>query len=164
VERSRKISISNLTVKRSFTARNTGELLIDVYAFYINGLACEGYGFKVLNCAPFTLQPNGTKKIEIAFTPDFTLSRIERNLFIQTSLGSKIDTDIDLTNGMVRLGLLTTVPYHALEACAMTIARPNWENALQWTATGLTLVLFVCILGNVTNISFALIASCRASD
>ncbi|XP_011499398.1 PREDICTED: transmembrane protein 131 [Ceratosolen solmsi marchali] len=146
IERSRKASISNLTVKRSFMARNTGELSIDVYAFYINGLACEGYGFKVLNCEPFTLQPNGTKKIEIAFTPDFTLSRIERNLFIQTSLGSKIDSNIDLANGMVRLSLLTTVPHHALEACAMMIARPNWENALQWTATGLTLVLFVCVL------------------
>lgn len=128
-------------------ARNTGELSIDVHAFFINGLACEGYGFKVLNCAPFALQPNDTKKIEIAFTPDFTQSRVERNLFIQTSLGPELGTEFENENGMVKLSLLTTMPPHMLEACAAMITRPTWENALQWTATGLTLVLLVCVLG-----------------
>lgn len=148
VERNRQNPLPNLTVKRSFTARNTGELPIEAYSFYINGLPCEGYGFKVLNCAPFTLQPNATKKIEIAFTPDFTLSRIERNLFIKTSLGPETTgADLDHENGLVKLNLVTTVPPHTLEACGTLIARPSWEGALQWTATGFTIVLLVCVLG-----------------
>lgn len=147
VDRSRKALLPNLTVKRSFTARNTGELPIEVLAFFINGLYCEGYGFKVLNCLPFTLQPNASRKIDIAFTPDFTLSRIERNLFIQTSLGPEIGTEPGLQSGMVQLNLLTTLPPQSLEACAAMIVRPTWEAALQWVATGLTVLLLFCVLG-----------------
>ena len=81
-------------------ARNTGELPIDIFGFYISGVSCEGYGFKVLNCEPFKLNPNATKKIDIAFTPDFTLSRIERELLILTSLSRGDDSDVD-ENGMI---------------------------------------------------------------
>lgn len=123
-------------------ARNTGELPIEVYDFYINGLQCEGYGFKVLNCAPFKLNPNATKKIEIAFTPDFTLSRIERKLLISTSLGS----DGDIENGMIILNLLATLPPHSLEACTIALMRPSWEYAVQWVAVSLSSILLICVL------------------
>lgn len=129
-------------MKRSFIARNTGELPIEIYDFYINGLRCEGYGFKVLNCMPFELDPNATKKVEIAFTPDFTLSRIERKLLIATSLGS----DSDIENGMVILNLLATLPPHSLEACTATLARPSWEYAVQWAAISLSSILLICVL------------------
>ncbi|XP_034937146.1 transmembrane protein 131 [Chelonus insularis] len=145
-ERSRKNPIPNLTVKRSFTARNTGELPIDVYGFYINDLHCEGYGFKVLNCGSFKLNPNATKKIEIAFTPDFTLSRIERKLLILTSLGTNsADSDIQ-QNGMVQLSLLTTLPPHTLETCASVLMRPSWERPVQWAAISFSCIFLMCIL------------------
>lgn len=137
----------NLTVKRSFTARNTGELPIDIHGFYISGLYCEGYGFKVLNCSPFKLNPNATKKIEIAFTPDFTLSRIERELLILTSLGTDtVQVEGVNESGMARLSLLTTVPAHTLEACAAVITRPSWERPVQLAAISLSMILLICIL------------------
>ncbi|XP_076231606.1 transmembrane protein 131 isoform X2 [Calliopsis andreniformis] len=141
-ERFKRNPVPNLTVKRSFMARNTGELPIEVYNFYINGLKCEGYGFKVLNCAPFKLNPNATKKIEIAFSPDFTLSRIERKLLISTSLSS----DSDIENGMVILNLLATLPSHSLEACTAALMRPSWEYAVQWVAVSLSSILLICVL------------------
>lgn len=146
-ERLRRSPTPNLTVKRSFTARNTGELPIDIHGFYINGLYCEGYGFKVLNCAPFKLNPNATKKIEIAFTPDFTLSRIERELLILTSLGTDtVHVEGVNESGMARLSLLTTVPAHTLEACASAITRPSWERPVQLAAISLSTILLICIL------------------
>ncbi|XP_043261221.1 transmembrane protein 131 isoform X2 [Colletes gigas] len=141
-ERFKRNPVPNLTVKRSFMARNTGELPIEVYDFYINGLQCEGYGFKVLNCMPFKLSPNATKKIEIAFTPDFTLSRIERKLLISTSLGS----DSDIENGVVTLNLLATLPPQSLEDCTASLARPSWEYAVQWAAMSLSSVLLIYVL------------------
>ncbi|XP_033217734.1 transmembrane protein 131 isoform X2 [Belonocnema kinseyi] len=144
-DRSRRNPIPNLTVKRSFTARNTGEVPIEIFGFYISGVSCEGYGFKVLNCEPFKLGPNDTKKIEIAYTPDFTLSRIERELLIITSLGGGEVPDV-YENGIVRLSLLTTVPSRRLESCAEVLARPTWESALQWSAVSLLFVLLACVL------------------
>ncbi|XP_015599442.1 transmembrane protein 131 isoform X2 [Cephus cinctus] len=143
-ERLRRNPVPNLTVKRSFTARNTGELSIDIHGFYISGLRCEGYGFKVLNCSPFKLNPNATRKIDIAFTPDFTLSRIERELLILTSLGD-VSEDVN-ENGVARLTLLTTVPSHFLESCAGVLVRPSWERAIHWAAITLAAILLTCIL------------------
>lgn len=65
-EKQRKFPAPNLTVKRSFTARNTGALSISVHGFDISGLACEGYGFRVLNCEPFKLPPNATRKVRFS--------------------------------------------------------------------------------------------------
>lgn len=132
-----------LTVKRSFTAKNTGELPIEVYGFYINGLRCEGYGFKVLNCIPFMLSPNATKKIEIAFTPEFTLSRVERKLLILTSVGPDSN---DVERGIVTLNLLATLPVHSLNLCGAVLARPFWERPVQWIAIILSTLLLICVL------------------
>ncbi|XP_014609837.1 PREDICTED: transmembrane protein 131 isoform X1 [Polistes canadensis] len=139
-ERSKRNSIPNLTVKRSFTARNTGELLVHIYDFYISGSRCEGYGFKVLNCAQFVLLPNVTQKIEIAFTPDFTLSRIERKLLILTSLGTENQTST------IKLNLLATLPMHLLEPCSAILIRPSWENILHWAAVFLSSLLLIFVL------------------
>lgn len=37
-----------------------------VQGFDISGKLCQGYGFRVLNCQPFELKPNASKKIDIA--------------------------------------------------------------------------------------------------
>lgn len=54
------------TVRRTFTLRNTGQLAFDLRGFQINEWPCEGYGFKVLECEEFTMEPNASRKIDIA--------------------------------------------------------------------------------------------------
>lgn len=61
-----KTTVPHFTVRRTFTLRNTGELPFYVRGFSINDSPCEGYGFKVLDCDGFEIQPNGSKKIDIA--------------------------------------------------------------------------------------------------
>jgi len=92
-------------VRRSFVARNVGEIplnieVLQIYppqgsiwtiafgSFSSAADPCEGYGFRILNCHPFKLQPNQTHSIDIAFTPDFTLSRVVRSLQLTDSTGS----------------------------------------------------------------------------
>lgn len=141
-DRSKRVTTPVLTVKRSFTARNTGELPIEIYSFYINDWHCEGYGFKVLDCAPFKLNPNATKRIEIAFTPDFTLSRVEQKLLVLTSVGS----DENIENGVVILNLLAILPVHSLDLCAPVLARPSWEREMQWIAFSISSLVFISVL------------------
>ncbi|XP_032680759.1 transmembrane protein 131 isoform X2 [Odontomachus brunneus] len=141
--RSKHITLAPvLTTKRSFMARNTGELPIKIYGFYINGLPCEGYGFKVLDCEAFELTPNATKMIEIAFTPDFTLSRVERKLLVLTSVGPDSS---DVENGVVIFNLLAILPTYSLDSCGSVLVRPWWELVWQWIATVLSMGLIVCV-------------------
>ena len=111
-----------LTVKRQFTARNTGEVPIWVTSFIIDGYNCEGYGFKVLDCDPFELTANASRRINIAFTPDFTLSKITRTLTLKTSLGGGHED-----KGDIKYMLTATVPPHLLSVCAKSVPRPAWE-------------------------------------
>ncbi|XP_053399004.1 transmembrane protein 131-like isoform X2 [Mercenaria mercenaria] len=127
--------VPNFTVKRSFTLRNTGELPFYVHGFSINNVPCEGYGFRVLECEGYEMQPNTSRKIDIAFTPDFTMSRIQRTLTIFTSLG----TEFNYT-------LQATVPTHTLSKCAASLPRPNWEPVLYYSIVCVMSFILFCIL------------------
>ncbi|KAJ3658654.1 hypothetical protein Zmor_010381 [Zophobas morio] len=125
----------NLSVKRSFTARNIGDVTIYINSFFINDLPCEGYGFKILNCAPFVLHPNETKKIDIAFTPDLTLSRVVRLLILDTSLSYPVNYT-----------LFTTIPPYYLSLCSSLIVRPTWEVYLSSIASWFMLAVVVFVV------------------
>ncbi|XP_062302391.1 transmembrane protein 131-like [Osmerus eperlanus] len=109
----------NFTLRRSFKIENTGQLLINIRSIEINGRACEGFGFKVLSCQEFALKPNASKDIVILFTPDFTASRVIRELKLVTAGGSRFV-----------FALNASLPYHMLASCAATLPRPNWELEL----------------------------------
>lgn len=66
----------------------------------VGQLQCEGFGFRVLNCEsadnnsrshirfePFVLKPNASRKISIAFTPDFTIAKSMATLTVITDDG-----------------------------------------------------------------------------
>ncbi|KAK4301005.1 hypothetical protein Pmani_026827 [Petrolisthes manimaculis] len=139
----------NFTVKRSFQARNTGELPVEVWGFSINELPCEGYGFKVLDCEGFQLAPNGSHKVDIAFTPDFTLSKIQQRLIIHTSLGVMEDPEegsplgwISTPEpGRVEYSMVATVPTHLLAECGAAVPRPTWEPLLYYAVLALMLAM-----------------------
>uniref|UniRef100_A0A6Q2WTT3 Transmembrane protein 131 n=1 Tax=Esox lucius TaxID=8010 RepID=A0A6Q2WTT3_ESOLU len=107
------------TLRRTFRVENTGLLPIYIRSAEINGLPCQGYGFKVLNCQEFALQPNASKDLVILFTPDFTSSRVIRELKLVTDAGSEF---VFVLNA--------SLPYHMLASCAETLPGPTWELEL----------------------------------
>uniref|UniRef100_A0A8C7NXY7 Transmembrane protein 131 n=1 Tax=Oncorhynchus mykiss TaxID=8022 RepID=A0A8C7NXY7_ONCMY len=109
----------NVTLRKSFKLENTGQLEINIQSTEINGRPCEGFGFKVLNCQEFSLKPNASKEIVILFTPDFTASRVIRELKFITTGGSYFVFSLN-----------ASLPYHMLAACAAVLPRPNWELEL----------------------------------
>ncbi|KAG8452178.1 hypothetical protein GDO86_004101 [Hymenochirus boettgeri] len=126
----------NFTLKRTFKVENTGQLEVTVKAIEISGYTCEGYGFKILNCQEFALGPNASKDITILFTPDFTSSRVIRELKIVTAGGSEF---IFILNA--------SLPYHMLATCAEALPRPNWELALYIIISGIMSLLFLLVIG-----------------
>lgn len=60
-------------VRRTFTAKNTGQIPVLITNITINGVACENRGYKVLNCAPFRLKPNETYQLEVALVGTVSL-------------------------------------------------------------------------------------------
>ncbi|XP_077519556.1 transmembrane protein 131 isoform X2 [Amblyomma americanum] len=134
--RSGRLMQPNFTVRRGFTARNTGQLPVFVQGFYISGKPCQGYGFRVLDCHSFELKPNATRRIDIAFTPDFMLSLVEHTLELQTSLGP----------GRVAYKMSATVPRQYLGLCQAALPRPRWEPFMQCCALSAALFLLLCAL------------------
>uniref|UniRef100_A0A8C9YB76 Transmembrane protein 131 n=1 Tax=Sander lucioperca TaxID=283035 RepID=A0A8C9YB76_SANLU len=114
-----KVKEPNFTLRRTFRVENTGLLPITIKSAEINGQVCEGYGFKVLNCQEFSLKPNASKDLIILFTPDFTSSRVIRELKLVTCGGSEF---VFVLNA--------SLPYHMLATCAETLPRPSWELEL----------------------------------
>ncbi|XP_061164811.1 transmembrane protein 131-like isoform X1 [Saccostrea echinata] len=127
--------VPNFTVRRSFTLKNTGELPFFIHSYSINGSPCEGYGFRVLDCEGYEMLPNTSRKIDIAFTPDFTMSRIRRILTIHSSLGP-----------VANYTLQATIPPHTLSRCSAALPRPNWEPVLYYSITCVMAFLLFCIL------------------
>ncbi|XP_066435321.1 transmembrane protein 131 isoform X2 [Eleutherodactylus coqui] len=126
----------NFTLKRTFKVENTGQLEVIVKSMEISGYSCEGYGFKILNCQEFALGPNSSKEIIILFTPDFTSSRVIRELKIVTEGGSEF---VFVLNA--------SLPYHMLASCAEALPRPNWELALYVVISGIMSLLFLLVIG-----------------
>eukprot|EP00795_Rhopilema_esculentum_P000911 gene911-10667_t len=125
----------SFTVKRSFTATNAGQLPISVMSININGYECSGYGFRILDCEPFTLLPNKSRKLDITFTPDFTTSRLTRTLRIVTSV-----------NTVLEFTLLATLPHHLLSLCASSLPRPFWEPYFHMVAAFVMSVVFIFVI------------------
>ncbi|XP_053673538.1 uncharacterized protein LOC128723798 [Anopheles nili] len=122
--------------KRTFTARNYGEVPIVISGIRIEEAPCEGYGFKVLDCVPFELAPNASRKIEIVFAPDFTLSRVVRMLHFDTNIN----------NFPVNFTLLGTVPMQRLDICNQSLPRPWFEY---WFRAFLFVVLPTALFGTL---------------
>uniref|UniRef100_A0A8D0GTT3 Transmembrane protein 131 n=1 Tax=Sphenodon punctatus TaxID=8508 RepID=A0A8D0GTT3_SPHPU len=131
-----KLKEPNFTLKRTFKVENTGQLPVNVKAMEISGYTCEGYGFKVVNCQEFALSANASKDIVILFTPDFTASRVIRELKLITAGGSEF---IFVLNA--------SLPYHMLATCAEALPRPNWELALYIIISGIMSFLFLLVIG-----------------
>jgi hypothetical protein len=132
-----------ISSKRTFTAKNYGEVPLTISGIRIEDDLCKGYGFKVVNCEPFQLMPNESKKIEITFTPDFTLSRVVRTLNFDTSIGISVNYT-----------LIGTVPTSALDLCSKSMERPSWEAGFKRNV-----LWFICIL-----LALVLIAAAMDSD
>lgn len=124
-----------VSTKKIFTITNQGEMPILVYKFFIDDKECEGYGFKVLDCTPFSVEANGSRNIEIAFTPDFTMSRSVRPLLVVTNLSH-----------VINYTLVATVPSSSLEACSKSLERPFWEAHMKKVSVGVLTVAFMFVL------------------
>ena len=94
----RRYSSPVLSVKRSIKMKNTGATTLYIRGFEVEGIPCEGYGFKVLNCQGFDLPPSEVKEIDIAFSPDFTLTKVTRKLTILSNINKNMVRKQDFVN------------------------------------------------------------------
>lgn len=115
-------------IRKSFKVENVGELPLTVMSMNINGYKCQGFGFEVLQCSPFSLNHNTSAEITVAFTPDFTSSWVIRDLTLATSRGTSFPFTLNVT-----------LPHHMLPLCAQVVPGPSWEETF-WVVT----LIFTC--------------------
>ncbi|XP_054721293.1 transmembrane protein 131-like [Uloborus diversus] len=136
--KSPKYGAPNFTVRKTFTAKNTGALPIYIKGFDINGKSCTGYGFRVFNCQGFELKPNASRKIDIAYTPDFSSTNVQRILNIRTSQGPQGQN--------LQYTLIATIPKHLLTLCSEALPRPSWEQYLYFAFLTLSTIMIIAVM------------------
>ncbi|EDW72065.2 uncharacterized protein Dwil_GK10747 [Drosophila willistoni] len=149
----RSNSFPTSLVTRSFTARNSGVVPMRIDGFMIGKQSCEDYGFKVLDCQSFELGENESRKIEIAFSPDFSTSRVQRTLTLLTNLTYNINYI-----------LMAQIPAENVEACAAQLPRPSWEIPLRNAALIVLLASFCMVLLAAIFDARAIVAQQNAHD
>uniref|UniRef100_A0A914XGB6 Transmembrane protein 131 n=1 Tax=Plectus sambesii TaxID=2011161 RepID=A0A914XGB6_9BILA len=128
--------MTTLTVRRSFLARNTGEVVINVVNMTISGKPCENYGFRILNCEPFRLKPNETHMLEVAFTPDFTSSWNEAAMQIYMHM-----------NGTPWVyPIAASIPREWLSKCHAALPRPHFEQLMYYSCVSALIFCLVCVI------------------
>ncbi|VDD93739.1 unnamed protein product [Enterobius vermicularis] len=131
---------TTLTVKRSFTVVNTGEVTFTVVNMSINYIPCENRGFRILNCHPFRLAPNETYILDIAYTPDFLMTWNEAALQFFMHMNS--------TSWMFLLG--ASIPFDMLAKCHSALPRPNVEWLIYYFSCNFSRgTLCLCFLASV---------------
>ncbi|XP_040822829.1 transmembrane protein 131-like isoform X2 [Ochotona curzoniae] len=112
-----------LSITKNFKVENVGPLPITVTSLRINGYNCQGYGFEILDCHQFSLDPDASRDISIVFTPDFTSSWVIRELTLVTAAGLEFHFTLNVT-----------LPHHLLPLCADVVPGPSWEESF-WRLT-----------------------------
>ncbi|KAM4834311.1 transmembrane protein 131-like isoform 2-T2 [Thomomys bottae] len=112
-----------LSITKNFKVENIGPLPITVSSLKISGYNCQGYGFEVLDCHQFSLNPNTSRDISIVFTPDFTSSWVIRELTLVTAANLEFHFILNVT-----------LPHHLLPLCADVVPGPSWEESF-WRLT-----------------------------
>ncbi|KAI6188172.1 hypothetical protein M3Y98_00325400 [Aphelenchoides besseyi] len=114
---------TTLTVKRTFVVKNTGEVNFTIMNVSISGTSCEDRGFRVLNCQPFSLSPNETHSLEIAYTPDFLMSVNEAALQLYMHM-----------NGTPWVfDMVATIAPEMLQVCHSALPRPPFEWVMYYS-------------------------------
>ncbi|KRZ72099.1 Transmembrane protein [Trichinella papuae] len=129
---------STFSVSRSLIARNSGELPLHVTNISVNGFSCQNRGFRIVNCAPFTLEPNETRPFEIVFRPDFTMYWYDAQLQL-TIRGYHYPL-------LYKLG--ASVPKEWIVRCYSALPRPSWEQLLYYCSVIALGFLMICVVAS----------------
>ncbi|VDN21262.1 unnamed protein product [Gongylonema pulchrum] len=127
---------TTLTVKRSFTVVNSGEVAFTVVNMSINNVACENRGFRILNCHPFRLTPNETHILDVAYTPDFLMTWNEAALQFYMHMNG--------TSWLFPIG--ASIPRHMLAKCHSALPRPPFESLMYYSCVSALIFCFVCVI------------------
>ncbi|VDK76129.1 unnamed protein product, partial [Onchocerca ochengi] len=127
---------TTLTVKRSFTVMNTGEVVFTVVNMSINNVPCENRGFRILNCHPFQLKPNETHILDVAYTPDFLMSWNEAALQFYMHMNG--------TSWLFPMG--ASIPRHMLAKCHIALPRPPFESFMYYSCISALIFCLICIV------------------
>ena len=89
-------------------------------------------------CDGFSLNPDEHKDIDIAFTPDFTLSQVSRTLLLHSTLSPPHRT--------INFTMAATLPTSLVSQCAAVLPRPVWESYLYYGANAFMVGALVIVL------------------
>lgn len=102
IDSSNRDSLGFIVFQKRFVLQNIGNLPVNIHHSFIEGSGCHFYGVTLLNCGNFTLNPNEERSFTISYKPDFTVSKINVPIIIETRAGR------------YRFPMVIVLPHHLL--------------------------------------------------
>ncbi|CAK9297619.1 unnamed protein product [Gordionus sp. m RMFG-2023] len=112
---------------------------------------CNRFGFRVHDCQAMeglVVQPNQSKRIDVSFTPDFSVSKISTSFLILTTDDSQNSPDSTLNEANLMFTLTGSIAVTLAKACSHNIVRPQWEVVLYyctWVSMAILLIFVVVV-------------------
>ena len=131
-------------------ALNRGNLALEIKGMMLNSDAvdenflCKHGGFEIMDCSElsFTLLPNEAREFVVTFTPDCSMSEVEQQLTITTSVGPFSRT------------LAAVIPPEVMKPC-YNEARSRWRAEMGWAWTIWSLALLAVVAAVLSKLALA---------
>lgn len=123
--------------QKRFVLQNIGNLPVNIHHSFIEGSGCTFYGVTLLNCGNFTLNPNEEKSFTIAYKPDFTVSKINVPIIIETRAGR------------YRFPMVIVLPHHLLPYLYGSQPITFTQNVIRFICTSLIFGIAFFLLSKV---------------
>lgn len=106
------------------TVINRGNMAVKVAKMALSGSGeCDSSGFRIENCAPFTLRPKRPKILSLSFQPDFSTALFRENLVVH----------LDGLDRPLSFHVESRLPVDAAQVCFNILPGPEWENKFKVT-------------------------------
>jgi hypothetical protein len=126
-------------LSKEISAKNTGDLPLEVRKIEVSGTECGKDGFMVHTCKGFALEPGESTKFLISYQYDFSAAMVHRDL------------ELALDTGILVIPMKASLPLYMRNICKKSVfwMRVKKSSVAVLLVVSLMLLVFCCLFSHV---------------
>lgn len=126
-------------LSKELSAKNTGDLPLEVRKIEVSGTECGKDGFMVHTCKGFALEPGESTKLLISYQYDFSAAMVHRDL------------ELALDTGILVIPMKASLPLYMFNICKKSVfwMRVKKSSVAVLLVVSLMLLVFCCLFSHL---------------